>query len=127
MEKENKEKEKSSAQKEKASRGRVAPDNFLTSKRKKTSVRLAPPDNYFLVQERKCPYGRRVASDNYKCPCGFPLLAQACSLCLVFKELQALFHISTSKMLALAEASRKLPVWLAPRTGFTPSGGGRLL
>ena len=61
MEKENKEKEKSSAQKEKASRGRVAPDNyFLTSKRKKTSVRLAPPDN--LLAE--------------KCPCGFHTLGQ---------------------------------------------------
>ena len=124
--KKNKEKKKVPRKKKRGGRGRrrgrVAPDNFLTSKRKKTSVRLAPPDNYFLVQERKCPYGRRVASDNYKCPCGFPLLAQACSLCLVFKELQALFHISTSKMLALAEASRKLPVWLR-----TLSGGGRLL
>jgi len=38
MEKENKEKEKSSAQKEKASRGRVAPDNLLA---KKTPVREA--------------------------------------------------------------------------------------
>ena len=36
MEKENKEKEKSSAQKEKASRGRVAPDNLLAKKNART-------------------------------------------------------------------------------------------
>ena len=50
MEKENKEKEKSSAQKEKASRGRVAPDNLFLAK--------------------KCLYGSYLVLRK-KGPCGF--------------------------------------------------------
>ena len=43
MEKENKEKEKSSAQKEKASRGRVAPDNFFIPSKKNARVGVSHP------------------------------------------------------------------------------------
>ena len=51
MEKENKEKEKSSAQKEKASRGRVAPDNLFLAKKMRTAS--YPLTNIFKLPKRK--------------------------------------------------------------------------
>ena len=88
---------------------------------------------FFLAQERNCLCGRRVASDSLltkKCPCGFtPRTASyplriysynlikkiACTARTGFTpasylvpsmiELEALFYISTSRMLALAEGN----------------------
>ena len=56
MEKENKEKEKSSAQKEKASRGRVASDNLFLAKKCLYGERVAP-DNFFIPKRKNRPYG----------------------------------------------------------------------